>query len=46
MFFAVPVSTAAAALLAVGRGKGWWLATASSAISLAGWVVAYLTLTG
>src|SRR5580704_14595542 len=41
LLFGVPVSCVAVALLAIGRGKGWWLATTSSAITLAGWLIAY-----
>jgi hypothetical protein len=36
-----PVTSAALILLVIGRGKGWWLAAASSAITLGGWVIAY-----
>jgi hypothetical protein len=39
-----PVSAAAIALLAIGRGKGWWLAAGSSAITLGGWMVAYRSM--
>jgi len=39
-----PVSIAALILLVLGRGRGWWLAALSSAITLAGWIVAYCNL--
>jgi hypothetical protein len=41
LLFGVPVSCLAVALLAIGRGKGWRLATTSPAITLAGWLIAY-----
>jgi len=44
LLFGVPVSCVSVALLAIGRGKGWWLATTSPAITLAGWLIAYSSL--
>jgi hypothetical protein len=44
LLFGVPVSCVAVALLAVGHGKGWRLATTSPAIALAGWVIACCSL--
>jgi hypothetical protein len=44
LFLGFPVSAAAIALLVIGRGKGWWLAAGSSAITLSGWMVAYRSL--
>jgi len=44
LLFGMPVSCAAVVLLVIGRGKGWWLATTSPAITLAGWIVAYRSL--
>jgi hypothetical protein len=44
LLFGVPVSCVAVALLAIGRGRGWRLATTSPAITLAGWLIAYCGL--
>jgi hypothetical protein len=41
LLFGLPVSCVACVLLAIGRGKGWRLATTSPAITLAGWIIAY-----
>jgi len=44
LLFGLPVSASALALLVIGRGRGWWLATTSPAITLGGWMVAYCSL--
>jgi len=44
LLFGMPASCVAVALLVVGRGKGWWLAMISPAVTLGGWMVAYYSL--